>query len=632
MDCANQEFICEGAEAAGLKAAGCRMSKTSSGSAARLNAILDTTVDGIVTIDDKAMIQSFNKAAERIFGYSAEEVIGKNVNVLQASPSRERHDEFLANYLRTGVRKIIGIGREVEGRKKDGTIFPLYLAVSEVWVGTERFFTGILRDLTEQKAAVDEIRSLARFPEESPHPVLRLSKEGYLVYANAAAGCITESLSCKIGQALPCRWRDSVLETLRSGRVLEMEVQCETKTYVLTLVPTPDANDINVYGRDITERKLAENALRESEEKHRALVQSSSDAIAVLDRNRRIASVNQAFLDLFGLKREEAEGRSTRIIHPSEESFEAFGKKAFVEIEAYGFFRTEWNVMKQEGTIFPVEETLSAIKIADGTILGLVAIIRDISERKESEEKLSAYREHLEEMVAQRTRELEDAYKAMLQEEKLKTLGSISAEMAHEIRNPLVSIGGFARRLEAKHPDSPEVKIIVEESSRLEQILKRIENYLKPVELRPRECSVNEIIHEALELISSELDQTGVQINLKLARELPHAYADPAVLIQVMVNVVHNAGRDVRPGGKITIETYETDQNINISVRAPLRHRIENPEHVFIPFGENREEFSVPVCFRLLLGMGGRLSLTQEDDSVIFAASLLKAIGGGGAG
>jgi signal transduction histidine kinase len=136
--------------------------------------------------------------------------------------------------------------------------------------------------------------------------------------------------------------------------------------------------------------------------------------------------------------------------------------------------------VKKDGSVFPVEETLSAIKTPEGNILGYVAIIRDISKRKEAERKLAAYRDQLEEMVIQRTLALEEAYKAMLQEEKLKTLGSISAQMAHEIRNPLMAIGGFARRLQAKNPDSFELEIIVQESSRLEQILKRIESYLRP--------------------------------------------------------------------------------------------------------------------------------------------------------
>jgi PAS domain S-box-containing protein len=626
MDGAGEQLICERTGAAGLNGMDCRPIETFFGeeTAARLKAILDTTVDGIVTINEQAIIQTFNKTAERIFGYSAREVIGKNVKILQPSPYREHHDEFVANYLRTRIRKVIGIGREVEGQRKDGSVFPLYLAISEAWVGTERFFTGIVRDLTEQRAATEEIRSLARFPEESPHPVLRLSREGSILYANASAKYVIEALNCDIGQTLPCQWTDAVHETLQSGRSKEIEVQSGMTTYALTLVPTPDAKDINIYGRDITERKIAEEALKESEEKHRAVVQSSSDAILVIDWNRRILSFNKAFLDLFSLTANEAEGQSIRIIHPTEASFTSLGEMAFPVVAATGSFRTEWEFAKRDGTVFPVEETLSAIRTHDGSILGFVAILRDITERKETEKRLADYREHLEEIVTQRTRELKEAYKTMLHEEKLKTLGTISAEMAHEIRNPITSIGGFARRLQKKNPDSPEVEIIIQESSRLEDILRRIENYLKPVELRPQQCSINEIIYQAIELISPELKREGVDFNMRLAPELPPAYVDPAVLIQVLVNVIHNAVKVTRDDKIITIETYETGQNIHISIRARLGHEIKDPEHVFIPFGEDRQDISVPVCFRLLLGMGGHLSLKEQDGSVIFAASLLK--------
>ena len=457
---------------------------------------------------------------------------------------------------------------------------------------------------------------------------MRFSKEGYLLYANTAAKCVLESLSCKIGHAIPCPWKDAVDEALRSGMRQELEVLCDSTIYTLTLVPTANTRDLNVYGKDITTRKMAEDALRVSEEKHRALVEYSSDAIMHVDRNRRILSCNKAFLDLFGLTKEETEGQSARLIHSSDASFDTFGRNAFTIIEAEGSFRTEWEFVKKDGTIFPVEETLSAIKSGDGDVQGYVAIIRDITERKETEKKLEAYREHLEDLVRSRTRELEEAYKTMLQEEKLKTLGTISAEMAHEIRNPLMSIGGFARRFQKKHPDSEEVAIIVEESSRLEQILKRIENYLKPVELRPRQCSLNEIIEQAIELISPELNRERVSLNLNLSPNIPPAYVDPAVLIQVLVNVIHNAAKVTIDEGRITIETYETDQNVHVSIRTPLRHKIPNPEHIFLPFGDNNKEISVPICFRLLRGMGGNLSLIEQDDSVVFAASLLKKVGG----
>lgn len=120
-------------------------------SEARLRGILETAVDSIITIDERGIVESFNPASERIFGYVANEVIGRNVNILMPPPYREAHDGYLANYLKTGVRKIIGIGREVIGQRKDGSTFPMHLSVSEVRLGERRLFTGLVRDLTEQK-------------------------------------------------------------------------------------------------------------------------------------------------------------------------------------------------------------------------------------------------------------------------------------------------------------------------------------------------------------------------------------------------------------------------------------------------------------------------------------------------
>lgn len=122
-------------------------------SEARLRAILDAAVDGIITIDDRGLIESVNHAAEKLFGYAARELIGRNVSLLMPSPHREAHDSYLANYHYTGERKIIGISREVAGLRKDGSTFPLELAVSEVEFGGRRTFTGIVRDITERRRA-----------------------------------------------------------------------------------------------------------------------------------------------------------------------------------------------------------------------------------------------------------------------------------------------------------------------------------------------------------------------------------------------------------------------------------------------------------------------------------------------
>src|SRR5262249_6402547 len=135
-------------------------------SEARVHAILATAVDAVIVIDERGMIETFNPGAERMFGFPAAEVIGRNVNVLMPEPYRAEHDAYIANYVRTGHKKIIGIGREVAGQHKDGTSFPAELAVSEAWLGERRVFVGIVRDVTERKQAEldlqDSNRNLAQ--------------------------------------------------------------------------------------------------------------------------------------------------------------------------------------------------------------------------------------------------------------------------------------------------------------------------------------------------------------------------------------------------------------------------------------------------------------------------------------
>jgi PAS domain S-box-containing protein len=130
-------------------------------SEARTRAIVETAAEGVITIDERAVVQAFNAAAERLFGYQAAEVIGHNVNMLQPEPYHSHHDSYIQSYLRTGVAKIIGISREVEGRRKDGTVFPLHLAVSEVRLGERRLFTGIVADISERKQAEQKLERLA---------------------------------------------------------------------------------------------------------------------------------------------------------------------------------------------------------------------------------------------------------------------------------------------------------------------------------------------------------------------------------------------------------------------------------------------------------------------------------------
>jgi PAS domain S-box-containing protein len=129
-------------------------------SEARFRAVVETAADGIITISAQGVIQSVNSEAERLFGYPRDELIGHNVSILMPAPDRENHDGYLARYLRTGEARIMGIGREVTGRRKDASTFPLFLSIGEFTLESERYFTGIVRDVTERKRAEERQRLL----------------------------------------------------------------------------------------------------------------------------------------------------------------------------------------------------------------------------------------------------------------------------------------------------------------------------------------------------------------------------------------------------------------------------------------------------------------------------------------
>jgi two-component system sensor kinase FixL len=142
---------------------GQRLRETRTQSAAReahLESILATVPDAMIVIDDRGAIQSFSSAAERLFGYTASEVLGKNIRMMMPSPYRENHDEYVARYLRTGEKRIIGIGRVVVGERKDGSTFPMELAVGEMRSNDRRFFTGFIRDLSERQKTEARLQEL----------------------------------------------------------------------------------------------------------------------------------------------------------------------------------------------------------------------------------------------------------------------------------------------------------------------------------------------------------------------------------------------------------------------------------------------------------------------------------------
>ncbi|MBW2483390.1 MAG: PAS domain S-box protein [Deltaproteobacteria bacterium] len=249
--------------------------------AARTRAIVDHAADGIITINQQGIIEEFNPAAERIFGYQATHVIGQNVNMLMPEPHHSQHDSYVQNYLETGKAKILGAGREMSGQRKDGTTFPIYLAVSEVQLKDRRIFTGIVRDISKLKQAEETLREqalqLRTIFEKSPIGILHFSKDGIVLDCNdrhaELMGATREKI---IGMNLLAEITNEELRTAITGALAGEQTEFEAdytsisggRTIAVRSLFSPTepgsaSTEVINTTEDITERRKMENELQD---------------------------------------------------------------------------------------------------------------------------------------------------------------------------------------------------------------------------------------------------------------------------------------------------------------------------------------------------------------------------------
>lgn len=368
-------------------------------------------------------------------------------------------------------------------------------------------------------------------------------------------------------------------------------------------------SEFNLCLKRFQEKRALREQIRLVEQRHFRLVQNIPLLIYVLNRDFQLEFVNEACSGMMGYSPDEALSIPDWFLERISPEDRDKAKKMFqTAFDTFSPVSMECKFLHRDG--YTIHTILKSIPPQSSCGAG-------------------TGQEHLEGFVLDITDRL-FLEKTLVHREKLKTLGTIAAEVAHEIRNPLVSIGGFAQRLKHKFPDIYECDIILSESQRLERILSRIRNYLEPVEIHPRDCPVNSLIVDCLTLLSPETERKGVQCRVDLAQNLSYVYADPEVLTQIFINLIRNAANAMENGGILLIRLFETDQDIRIEFKNQASGLIvKHPETLFMPFAEGGKSIGLPLCYRLVKDMGGLLSFSQQNDYVVFTVSLPKLAKGG---
>lgn len=363
-------------------------------------------------------------------------------------------------------------------------------------------------------------------------------------------------------------------------------------------------SELNLCVKRFQERMLLKEQVKIAEQRYYNLVQNIPCLVFVVREDLALEFINRACEPMLGFSAEEASagaGWLMERIHPDDlprirETF----NRAFQSQSLR--FSEECRMIHRSGRLINVMMgSITAIKpigtALSNTIKGMIV---DISDRVFLE-------------------------KEVIQKEKLKLLSSISAEVAHGIRNPLVSIGGFARRLRKRFPDLPEGDIILKESKRLENILKRIAEYLKPVEVNYEECLINNLVTFCVERFLSETAPKKVNIHLDLDITLAPIKTDRDIVIGTFTELLRTSIKEDDNDNELLIKTYESDNNCHIEFKNRVSNtKTENPDMFFLPFNSSERDFSLPLSYRLLKDIGGLLSYAQEEKELVFTVSLPK--------
>jgi two-component system sensor kinase FixL len=222
-------------------------------------AIMASSLDAIVTIDDTGRILDFNPTAERQFGHPEHEVVGRGVSELMFDPdSREAFGQLLDDCRRVRQPSDESLRAELMAVHGDASAFPVEVSIKPFRLHDRLLFAVYLRDISERRRQEREIQSLAAFPGESPSPILRVDRRGLVLYANEPSAPLLAHWGCGLGQALPAEWQGPVRDALEDGRDRQQELDCGGRVFSLLLAPIRDFGYVNIYARDITETRAAE--------------------------------------------------------------------------------------------------------------------------------------------------------------------------------------------------------------------------------------------------------------------------------------------------------------------------------------------------------------------------------------
>ena len=529
----------------------------------RFRRAFDTAQDGMLLIEKKGgQILNSNQSAENMLDYSKRTLRKKNLWDLGILKDEGQFKQISLDLEERGVVDLVD--KSIPTRGGENIPADVYLMDRAAVIQCN------IRDIKARKQSEGAIHDLARFPTENPNPVMRIDRGGNLVYANEAALVQVADWKLELGKPAPRVLNDVIREVFTTGAAKTVETTCGERIFTLSIHPTPTQKDVNVYGIDITERKLAEEALIYERNLLNALMDNIPDHIYFKDIDSRFIRMNRAQADRFGISNPvQAMGKTDFDYFTEQHARPAFENEQEIIKTGRPMVNFEEAETYRDGRVATVSTTKIPFRNPDGQIIGTIGISRDITERKQAEGKLKEYSEHLEEMVEDRTRDLRNAQEQLVRKEKLAVLGQLAGSMGHELRNPLGVISNSVYYLKLVQPDVNEkIKqhhaMIEQEVHNAAQIVGDLLDYARVISTNQKSLSMPELVEHTLSRFPVPV---SIPVSLEIPADLPQVYADPLHVEQILGNLITNACQAMKDSGKLTISASMKKRMATISVK-----------------------------------------------------------------
>ncbi len=576
-------------------------------SAELIKAVLNTVVDGVITLRaSDAIIESVNPAAERMFGYEADELMGRNFSLLVPELDRDQNDGFLEYYSASENARIVGLGHEVMGRRKDGSNVPLEMVISEMGSSGERYFTGFFRDITARKVAEEAllrggalqsaIFNSAYFSSIATDAmgviqIFNVGAERMLGYAATdVMNKITpadisdpqeviaraETLSAEFSTPITPGFEALVFKATRGIEdIYELTyIRKDGSRFpaVVSVTALRDAQDVIIgyllIGTDNTARKKVEEEqkrlsqrLRDSQFYTRSLFESNVDALMTTDPSGFINDVNKQMEELTGCTRDELIGAQFKSYFTDRDRAEAGIKRVLSEKRITNY---ELTACARDGKETVVSFNATTFYDRDRNLQGVYAAARDITEAK-----------RLDLVLQEKNVELESARSAAERANLAKS--EFLSSMSHELRSPLNAILGFAQLMEsdALPPTNSQQESLGQILRAGWHLLKLIDQILDlakvesgRVPLSQEPVSLAEVMLECQSMTEHQAHQRGIHITFPRFDEPCFVRADHTRVKQVVINLLSNAIKYNVKEGSVAVECTEgTSGHTRVSIR-----------------------------------------------------------------